>query len=95
MTSFFSATRCWILVLTLASARALFSQGPPQGPPPDQGSYTSVSGTVSQLNYGPEMEVTSFLVNGRTLVTFPPHVAAALGSALRAGESVRVTGSSS
>ncbi len=38
------------------------------------------------------MEATSFLLNGNTLVTFPPHVGWALGSALRAGESVQVSG---
>jgi hypothetical protein len=51
-----------------------------------------VSGTISQLNYGPEMEVASFLVNGNTLVTFPPHVGWALTSTVRPGETVQVTG---
>src|SRR5262245_9754513 len=83
MKSFFAPTRCLVVVFTLAGASALFGQAPPQGPPPNPGAYASVSGTISQLNYGPEMEVTSFLVNGNTLVTFPPHVALALSSTLK------------
>jgi hypothetical protein len=80
------------MVLALACASALLAQAPPPGPPLNPGAYTSVSGTISQLNYGPEMEVTSFLVNGNTLVTFPPHITLALGSTLKTGESVQVTG---
>jgi len=78
---------------------ALFAQAPPPPPTPQQpgllGSSVSASGTISQLNYGPEMEVTSFLVNGNTLVTFPPHVGLTVGSVLKSGESVQVTGYSS
>jgi hypothetical protein len=92
MTSLDSVTRCGIATLVLAYASALLAQAPPPGPPLNAGSYASVSGTISQLNYGPEMEVASFLVNGNTLVTFPPHVALALVSTLRPGESVQVTG---
>lgn len=73
----------------------LFAQAPPP-PPPQQpgvlGSSASVSGRISQLNYGPEMEVTSFLVNGNTLVTFPPHVGLTAESVLKTGENVQVTG---
>jgi len=90
--SFASIIRCWVAAVTLGSPSALFAQGPPPGPPPDPGAYASASGTISQLNYGPEMEVTSFLVNGNTLVTFPPHVAWALNSTLKPGENVQVTG---
>jgi hypothetical protein len=67
------------------------AQGPPP-PPALSGSNTSISGAISQLNYGPEMEVTSFLVNQNTLVTFPPHVGVAIGAALKPGENVQVTG---
>jgi hypothetical protein len=87
-----ATTICSIVALTLAGASALFSQAPPQGSAPSPGAYASASGTISQLNYGPEMEVTSFLVNGTTLVTFPPHVAWALSSTLKPGENVQVTG---
>jgi hypothetical protein len=61
-------------------------------PPPSPSNNDSVSGTISQLNYGAEMEVTSFLLNGNTLVTFPPHVGWALNPALKAGENVEVNG---
>jgi len=77
-----------LLVASLLSAQV----GPPAPPPANFGSSSSVSGAISQLNYGPEMEVTSFLVNGNTLVTFPPHVGAALSSTLSPDESVEVTG---
>jgi hypothetical protein len=92
MKSTLSTTRRSMVALTLAGASAMFAQAPPQGPPPAPGAYASVSGTISQLNYGPEMEVTSFLVNGNTLVTFPPHVAWALSSTLKPGENVQVAG---
>ncbi len=58
----------------------------------DGGSNASVSGAISELNYGPEMEITSFLVNRNTLVTFPPHVGWTVSSALKVGENVQVTG---
>ena len=83
-----------VVSLTLACASLLLAQAPP--PPPQSPSNNgSVSGTISQLNYGAEMEVTSFLLNGNTLVTFPPHVGSALNSILKAGENVEVSGYSS
>jgi hypothetical protein len=85
-----------IAALFLMTASYLCAQAePPAPPPPVSGSSGSVSGSISQLNYGPEMEVTSFLVNGNTLVTFPPHVGAALSATLRAGENVQINGYSS
>lgn len=54
--------------------------------------YRSVSGVISQLNYGRELEVTGFVVEGKTLVTFPPHLGAALSPLLQAGERVEVAG---
>ena len=90
MKSVASITKFSTVILTLACASILLAQGPP--PPPTSNNYASVSGTISQLNYGPEMEVTSFLLNGNTLVTFPPHVGWSLSSTLKAGESVQVSG---
>lgn len=79
--------------LTLLFSAPLFAQvAPPPQRPADGGSYASVSGAISQLNYGPEMEITSFLVNRNTLVTFPPHVGWTVSSALKVGENVEVTG---
>jgi hypothetical protein len=82
-----------IASLTFACASLLLAQASP--PPPSPNNNGSVSGTISQLNYGAEMEVTSFLLNGNTLVTFPPHVGLALNSALKTGENVEVSGYSS
>ena len=81
------------LVLAMASVSIMLAQGPPgPPPPPTANNLASISGSISQLNYGAEMEVTSFLVNGNTLVTFPPHVGWALASTLKRGQSVQVTG---
>jgi hypothetical protein len=88
-----SIAKCGLMSLTLICASAVLAQGPPGPPPPPiSNNSASVSGAISQLNYGPEMEITSFLVNGNTLVTFPPHVGWALSSTLKPGESVEVTG---
>jgi hypothetical protein len=92
MSSLALIAKIGIVSLTFACASILLAQGPPPPTPPTSNSYASVSGTISQLNYGPEMEVTSFLLNGNTLVTFPPHVGWALSSTLKAGESVQVGG---
>jgi hypothetical protein len=83
-----SITAFFLLAASYLSAQA----GPPGPPPASFGNSGSVSGTISQLNYGPEMEVASFLVNGNTLVTFPPHVGAALSPILRSGENVEING---
>ncbi len=88
-----SAAECVLAAVIFPAA--MLAQAPPP-PPPQQpgvlGSSVSVSGAISQLNYGPEMEVTSFLVSGNTLVTFPPHVGCTIGSVLKSGENVQVTG---
>jgi hypothetical protein len=80
-----------VVSLTFACASLLLAQAPPP-PPQSPSNNSSVSGAISQLNYGAEMEVTSFLLNGNTLVTFPPHVGSALNSILKAGENVEVSG---
>ncbi|MGB8885946.1 MAG: hypothetical protein WCC87_04440 [Candidatus Korobacteraceae bacterium] len=91
-----TGSKIWFAAYMLAAGALLFAQaGPPPGPLPNVGSYSSVSGAISQLNYGPEMEVTSFLVNRNTLVTFAPHVGAALGSVLKPGQNVQVSGDGS
>jgi hypothetical protein len=94
MKSMSSARKCWVAVFILAAISISMAQAPPPpaGPALNPGGYSSVSGAISQLNYGPEMEVTSFLVNGNTLVTFPPHVSWTLSSILKPGESVQVIG---
>jgi hypothetical protein len=89
MRSFALIAKSGVVSLTFACASLLLAQA---SPPPRSPSNGSVSGTISQLNYGAEMEVTSFLLNGNTLVTFPPHVGLALNSALKAGENVEVSG---
>ena len=81
------------LVLAPASVSIMLAQGPPgPPPPPTSNDLASISGSISQLNYGTEMEVTSFLMNGNVLVTFPPHVGWALASTSKRGQDVQVTG---
>jgi hypothetical protein len=60
-----STAAFFLLAASYLSAQA----GPPGPPPPSFGSSGSVSGTISQLNYGPEMEVASFLGPVHTIVT--------------------------
>jgi len=88
-----SIKTCSLAGFLLLAASILSAQAAPPAPPAaNSGGYSSVSGAISQLNYGPEMEVTSFLVNKNTLVTFPPHVGAVLAPVLNSGENVQVTG---
>ncbi len=59
------------------------------------GRYSAVSGPVSQFNFGPDMEITSFFLGANILVTFPSHAQRALSSALKLGDTVQVSGYSS
>jgi hypothetical protein len=92
MTSWTRIAKGCVAGLTLTLASLLFAQAPPAPASQVSNSSSSVSGTISQLNYGAEMEVTSFLLNGNTLVTFPPPVGWALNATLKTGESVQVSG---
>lgn len=63
--------------------------------PPATPTPASVSGSITQLNYGPEMEADSFILNNNTIVNLPPHVACKLGAALSKGAAVQLQGYSS
>ncbi|MGI9071103.1 MAG: hypothetical protein ACR2JB_07230 [Bryobacteraceae bacterium] len=90
------STRSSILAIIGLGTTLLYAQLPPPGAgpgqPPAAGSYSSASGTISQLNYGRELEVSGFLIGANTLVTFPPHIGCALGSYLTVGNNVKVDG---
>jgi len=85
-----------VVVCTLTfSASAQGKRGHPPGgdpAPAPSGSYTTVSGTISQFNYDRDAEVDGFLLSNNTLVHLPPRAAAQLASSLHAGDSVQVSG---
>jgi hypothetical protein len=56
------------------------------------GLYTSISGPISQLNYGPEFELNGFLIGQDTLVTFPPNAGYAIAPFLEVGNTVKAEG---
>ena len=58
-----SSSKFWVAALMLTAISVCFAQPAPPGPPPTAGSYGSVAGTISQVSYAPEMEVTSFPIN--------------------------------
>jgi hypothetical protein len=83
---------CAALVCTATlTASAQGKRGRPPGPAPT-GTYTTVSGAISQFNYDREAEVEGFLLNNNTLVHLPPRAAARLASSLHAGDNVQVSG---
>ena len=89
---------CSVLSCALAGAGAAQGRrGRPGGPPPGQapvqaGTYTNVSGTISQLNYDREAEVEGFLLSNNTLVHLPPRAATRIGVTVRKGDNVQIAG---
>ncbi len=63
----------------------------PAGPAP-VGVYTTVTGSVSQLNYDQEAEINGFLLNNNTFVHLPPRAAMRAAGAIRPGDTVQVAG---
>jgi hypothetical protein len=69
-------------------------RGPDGGPwaGMQPGTYTTLTGTVSQFNYDQEAEVEGFLLNNGSLVQLPRGVAAKIAPSLHTGDSVTVAG---
>jgi hypothetical protein len=67
------------------------AQQPPP-PPPGYGTMISISGTVTQFNYGPDAQVESFMLNRNNIVHFPPHAACAVTRVVKVGDTVKVDG---
>ncbi len=86
----------WISTFLAFSALGpgpLFAQRPPTPTPPDASAATvTLSGAIQQINYDPEGRVNGFLLAPDTLVPVPPDWVVQFGNTLRAGASVRVTG---
>lgn len=69
-------------------------RGPDGGPwaGMQPGTYTTLTGTISQFNYDQEAEVEGFLLSNGSLVQLPRGVAAKIVPSLHAGDSVTVAG---
>jgi hypothetical protein len=66
---------------------------PRPGPPPAPARvYMNVSGTIAQLNYNRDALPEGFLLNDKTLVHFPPQVAALISSSFKPGDNVEIAG---
>jgi hypothetical protein len=69
---------------------------PPPPPPPVQGSgfaaSGSLSGSITQFNYGQDGRVEGFVLAPNTLVLLPPEWAQQFESLAKRGDSVKVTG---
>jgi hypothetical protein len=64
--------------------------GPP--PPTAYGTTASLSGTVTQFNYGPNALPDSFMLNRNAIVHFPPDLGCAIREMVKVGDSVKVDG---
>jgi hypothetical protein len=56
------------------------------------GTYTTLTGTISQFNYDQEAEIEGFLLSNGSLVQLPRSVAAKVAPSLHAGDNVTVAG---
>jgi hypothetical protein len=81
-----------LLVALIANAARLVAQPPPP-PTPLAAPVITVTGDISQFNYGPDGRVEGFLVAPNTLVSLPPEWAIQVEMLAKAGNQVRVTGS--
>jgi hypothetical protein len=77
-------------VLVAASASALFAQ--PPAPVPIPAATSSVTGSISQFNYGPDGRVQGFVVAPNTLVSLPPDLAMQVEILAKVGDQVRASG---
>jgi hypothetical protein len=73
-----------------AGAFALFAQ--PPAPAPLTTATSSVTGSISQFNYGPDGRVQGFVVAPNTLVSLPPDWAMQLEFLAKVGDQVRASG---
>jgi hypothetical protein len=73
-----------------AGASVMFGQ--PPAPAPLPAAASSVSGSISQFNYGPDGRVQGFVVAPNTLISLPPDWAMQVELLGKVGDPVRATG---
>lgn len=85
-----------ICTLILGSGLNLLEAQPPPPPPPAAPNalapVQNTSGSITQLNFGPEGDLDGFVLSNNTLVHIPPDWSARLDGVARAGPQVRVSG---
>jgi hypothetical protein len=88
--------RIAICAVVLCASLGIAGAQPPAPPPPGAAAApvnpATISGTISQLNYGPDGSMNGFIVSRNTLVYLPRDWALRLESVIRPGERVAVTG---
>jgi hypothetical protein len=84
--------RQFLSAVLFCNAALLIAQPPPPAAP-EAASASTVSGNISQFNYGPDGRVESFLMSPGTLVNLPPDWAVQVEMLAKIGTSARVTGS--
>jgi hypothetical protein len=82
-------TRILFGLFVTACASALLGQPPA---PPPLPAASSVSGSISQFDYGPDGRVQSFVVAPNTLISLPPDWAMQVELLAKLGDPVRATG---
>ena len=87
-----SVLSCALATIGAAQGRRGRRGAPPAGAPPQAGLYTTMSGTIAQLNYDPDGNVAGFLLNNNTLVNLPPRAAPYVGTSVRRGDNVQIAG---
>ncbi|MGH9582343.1 MAG: hypothetical protein ACRD4O_05360 [Bryobacteraceae bacterium] len=85
-----------IFTVAICTSAGLASAQPPAPPPagaaPAATNPVTVSGAISQLNYGPDGSIDGFVLSGNTLVYLAPVWAMRLSSTIKPGEQVSATG---
>jgi putative peptidoglycan lipid II flippase len=92
-----------ICTLALAAACGVNRAQPPAPPPPEAApappppappaaNAITVSGPITQFNFGPDGAVDGLVISGNTLVHLPRETVAQLGNSLRPGVQVTITG---
>jgi hypothetical protein len=82
-----------LLLGLLACNSALLIAQPPPPPAPLTTPLTTLTGNISQFNYGPDGRVEGFVLAPNTLVNLPPDWAIQVEMLAKTGNQVRVTGS--
>ncbi len=80
------------LVAALICNAAVLAAQPRPPAAPAAAPVSTVSGRISQFNYGPDGRVDGFLVSPTTLVSLPPDQAIQVEAVAKTGSQARVTG---